>query len=334
MVDVNYSSELEDYYFQRANDSIYDYLCNNFDFGLGHINPVYLLQNDSFGQTMLHWASVKGDLGITKFIIDKTGDQLLNLRTYVDSYTALHLAVYGRNNKVIDLLLEKNEQDGFVDLADKHGRTALYMAVVDGNLEACRKLYHRMTDKAICLQPGDHFQSMLHLAVKNGDYNIVELLVSKDQVAKQLFGKVDKYNQNPLHWAAGKLSNQAEQIVDLFIKVINGWPDRRDFYLFRTDQGYTALHIAVQSDNNESVKSLIKATRDTISEFVPAVDKYGQTALHWAASKGNLVACQYLSSAMKPEDIIIQSDTKQTALHFAAQAGHGDVFNLLVKNIS
>ena len=68
-----------------TNENIYEFLRRHFDNSrtdeLEDINPVYLLQEDPFGQTMLHWAAVKGDVEITKFIIKKTGNELFNSRT-------------------------------------------------------------------------------------------------------------------------------------------------------------------------------------------------------------------------------------------------------------
>jgi ankyrin repeat protein len=106
----------------------------------------------------------------------------------------------------------------------------------------------------------------------------------------------------------------------------------KNFFLFRQQEGgYTALHLAAQKGSSQSIQSLVNATKDLLPEFISAVDHYGQTALHWAASQGNGAASTSFCEVMKPEDINIQATiSQQTALHFAVQGGHLDVVRLLI----
>ena len=105
-----------------------------------------------------------------------------------------------------------------MDVVDIHGQTALHWAASKGNLKACQKLYQAMSVSAIAIRIKDRLQTALHFAVQ-GDYcHIVELLLSKDDITKELLVKVDKYGQSVLHWAAGKPSDQGKEIVDLLIE--------------------------------------------------------------------------------------------------------------------
>ena len=77
----------------------------------------------------------------------------------------------------------------------------------------------------------------------------------------------------------------------------------------------------------------MEATQDSIPEFISAVDEYGQTALHWAAGRGNLKASECLCKEMKSEGINIQMTVRQqTALHFAVQGGYTDIVRLLISS--
>lgn len=250
------------------NEEIYEFLRRHFDSSttdeLKDISPEYLLQEDSLGQTLLHWAAVKGDKEITQFIIEKTGDQLLGSKTREDGYTALHLGILGGNNQVVELLVDTSQKfnvANFIGIADRYGRTAL-------------------------------------------------------------------------HLAADQPADQGKQLVDLLIRqALTLSPTLyKNFFLVRQQEGgYTALHLAAQSNSSQSIQSLVNATKDPIPEFIPAIDHYGQTALHWTASQGNLAASTSLCDAMKPEDINIQTTrSQQTALHFAVQGGHLDVVKILI----
>lgn len=108
------------------------------------------------------------------------------------------------------------------------------------------------------------------------------------------------------------------------------------FVLIRKNEGYTALHIGVHSESNESIKLLVEATKDIIPEFISAIDQHGQTALHWAASKNNRQACEVLCQAMQPEEVAKQTSNRlQTALHYAVQGGDAylDTISLLLTKL-
>ena len=192
-----------------------------------------------------------------------------------------------------------------------------------------------MSASAIALQIRDRLQTALHFAVQGGHYPIVELLLSNAEVAMKLFEKIDKYGQSALHWATGKPSDQGKELVDLLIEKAFILPPElcKNFFLAKKNEGYTALHIAVHANSNETIKSLVRATKDSILEFISAVDQYGQTALHWAAGRGNLNASTCLCEVMKPDEINIQmTNRQQTALHFAVQGGYTDIVQLLINS--
>jgi len=73
------------------------------------------------------------------------------------------------------------------------------------------------------------------------------------------------------------------QVLDLIVKVT---PD----LMITTNLGQTCLHMAVENNNNKAAEELIKIARNRkiCSAFLDAQDKSGKTALHWAASNGNL----------------------------------------------
>ncbi len=61
----------------------------------------------------------------------------------------------------------------------------------------------------------------------------------------------------------------------------------------KEEKGYTALHLAVQAGNSDLVRQLLALPACDPS----AKDVDGLTALHWAASKGELPPCLHLCHA-------------------------------------
>ena len=64
-----------------------------------------------------------------------------------------------------------------------------------------------------------------------------------------------------------------------------------------------------------------------------ARDKYGSTALHYAAGGGALEACQYLIHTVAIDPYTTSSNNGRTALHWAARNGHSDICCLLARHV-
>jgi ankyrin repeat protein len=86
-------------------------------------------------------------------------------------------------------------------------------------------------------------------------------------------------------------------------------------------RGRTLLHYAIESRRTEAVDILLKAGFDDIG----AVDFDGRSALHHAASKGNLVAVKKLLDAGASHDLSALDKDFRSPLQVAALCGRGDV---------
>ncbi len=105
--------------------------------------------------------------------------------------------------------------------------------------------------------------SALHIAVKNGSYEIVEDLLKITDV-----NITDGYGRTPIHYASAK---GFTKIAELLIK--NG----ADVNV-KDDRGITPLHLATKNGHLEVVQLLVRNGAD-----VNAKDDYGRTPLHYSS---------------------------------------------------
>ena len=91
----------------------------------------------------------------------------------------------------------------------------------------------------------------------------------------------------------------------------------------RDNAGLSALHHAASAGNLPALKALLVAKSD-----LRATDKAGATPLHWAAARGRAEAVSALIAARAPLDL---ADAEgQTPLHMAVAAGHAAVARVLL----
>lgn len=92
-----------------------------------------------------------------------------------------------------------------------------------------------------------------------------------------------------------------------------------------------ALHTAIQQQDLEQIKSILKGKVNVITEK----DEHKRTALHVAAAKGNTEIFELLLNKSKKLDINIQDEHGWTPLHFAASKASYEICRLLLshKNI-
>jgi ankyrin repeat protein len=87
------------------------------------------------------------------------------------------------------------------------------------------------------------------------------------------------------------------------------------------------IHDAAAAGDLEKVKALLKENPDLVSS---KDDKAGETALHFAAVKGNKEVAEFLLT--KRAEVDAKEIDGETPLHLAAEMGHRDVVELLLTN--
>lgn len=139
---------------------------------------------DSFGDTLLCTAAMRGSLEIVQFLLDAGAD--VNLKDSHDG-TPLHHASGRGHVSVVRLLLEKG---ALVDTFDQYGDTPLYYAYDDGHWETAQVLLEHGAD------PNESM--VFHRACATLSAPTVRLLLEKGADPR----KEDESGYTPFHEAA------------------------------------------------------------------------------------------------------------------------------------
>ncbi|KAG7392475.1 hypothetical protein PHYPSEUDO_000163 [Phytophthora pseudosyringae] len=183
----------------------------------------------------------------------------------------------------------------------------LLRAAANGNLE---KVIELRSDWGFQNKKGE---SVLHVAVTEDQLEIVQHLVSNGATLNL---QEKKRRFTPLMLA---LAQQPPSFEELFQVLLKGKPDLS----VQDSSGQTALHLAAEYEELESVKLLLRAKAKA-----DAVDNKKMTALHVAVGKGNLEIVQLLIETGRANVNVM--DTKgNTPLHWACIKNGEDQLELI-----
>ena len=157
-------------------------------------------------------------------------------------------------------------------------------------------------------------KSLLHVAAKVGNVNMVVFLISK----KFSVYFRDKFLRTPLHLAC---QFGREVCADELIKAGSQ-------ILARDSIGRTCLHYAACSDSTNLVSLILGKEPD----LVTARDTYGRTPLHYSVWNGTSEQVKIVIKLLESKAEVDALDEEgMTSLHFAAEAGKGKIIPILLK---
>lgn len=241
--------------------------------------------------TLLHKAIKNKDFEMINYLL-KIGIDV-NIKNN-KGQNAMHLAVKSNCSKIVKLILEKEPEL----IEDKFGKTPTGLALVNNNMDIVRLL---PVDK----NKNRFGQTLLHLASKRGNTNMVKYVYNK------IKGENEKDNKG---------------LTPIFYAVRRGYFELFDFFRnceahldVVTNDGKTLLHWAAEGGNCEIIKCLLGKCLDK-----EAQDNGGKTPLMWAAERYNLDSVQCL---IREGAKINSSDM----LRCAIKNGWPDVIKLLLK---
>ena len=286
------------------------------------------------GKTCLHYAAAKGDTNIIEMLLR---DRRINVGVKdISGRTPLHYAAEAGQLDAVKLLTaklpkepRKNDEEEklsekgkkMLDLADKGGRTPLYLAATEGHVNVMEYL---VENGAVVNTKAEDGSTPLLQAARNKHDDVVSFLIEK----KADVNVKDEDNMTPLHFAAKRGNYKA---VDLLVRAgakVNvvtkkGWTP----LLFTIDKGSHATEkgsLATKKGSREIVDLLTKENAKTNR----AIKESRKTALHIAAAKGYVKITKSLVS--KGANVDAKDKDGWRPLHYAAHKGHKNIAKLLV----
>ncbi|XP_058453858.1 uncharacterized protein LOC131431918 [Malaya genurostris] len=297
----------------------------------------------------LELAAKKGNLEISKSLLENGADISI-LRLIVNQPKLLHTAARKGFVKILQYFLEENIFT--VNDEDSTGSTALFQAVINGNLETIECLLKHGADVTHSNKAG---QNVISTATMFGNLDIVKYFINN-------FPEISSYvllphvGQNTsLHIAVLK---ESVPMVNYFIKLHK---DNQYHLNGQNQEGFTAIHICAQTGNERIFWLLLDHGADPT---IPLSN--GQSILHtavsnnhlnivriilrWALVDVNTVDCNQrsiLHYAVYSKSITVvrlvlkirglqidrQDRNGNSALHLAADNQYIDIYNLLQKRV-
>ena len=212
---------------------------------------------NSDGETPLFVAFHEENTDIAKYLIDNGAD--INHKSRKDGWTVLHVACYLKNMELFNLLL-----DNYVDIevTSNTGATPLYLVCKHGShndisIDIIKALLladigDDEEDKYIN-KKAEHGYFPLYIASKNGDEDIVELLLAYSANIEEK----NEQGQTALMIAIQQNNNKSH------LEVIKMLLEAGADFLYTDNTGHTALDWAQQNDDDDVIRLLIQYAPDS-----------------------------------------------------------------------
>lgn len=162
----------------------------------------------------------------------------------------------------------------------------------------------------------------LHQACMNNDINKVRQILQDAPDSKKLLKEVDDDHRIPLHWA---VSFQNVEIILYLLSLMKGM----DIDDYKDESGWTSFHIAASIGNVDIVNALYD--RD-VKPDVNLQTNQGVTALHMAVAKSHYEVVEFLLD--NKASVRIKDKKQQIPLHRAAAIGNLKLIEILCENQS
>ncbi|XP_029640019.1 ankyrin repeat, PH and SEC7 domain containing protein secG-like isoform X2 [Octopus sinensis] len=261
---------------------------------------------DQDGNTPLHWAALNNQHEVVALLLYYGADvNILNK----NGCSPLHEAILKNNIKVVEMVLNTiNVYNAQINQQDSHSRTPLYMACEDGYHNLVELLLKSNVDVNMA---DKHGRTPLHMACRGGHTEIVQMLLQ----FKANVNMVDEYGKTPLHMACSEGYSATVLVLLQFKSDINV-----------VDNCYnTPLHMACLRGHHNTVEVLLQSKADINVE-----DRYGRSPLHVACFSGHSSTVEVLLKFTA--DVNIKNKYNNTPLHLACYGKHSGIVEILLKS--
>ncbi|KAI3847445.1 hypothetical protein MKX03_021674 [Papaver bracteatum] len=198
----------------------------------------------SDSRTVLHVAIIQGNLMFTEEIVKRMPPEILEYRTSITGYTALHYAALCGYTKAAEVLVNKNQK--LTQIEDRSRRIPLVLALISvtgrqrGTVEYLNSVTRHEHPSPFCGNQGD---SLLRHTIDAGYYDIASSLVQRfpelviDNTKKVQTSAMNNMAERPFAFASGaKYTFWQRRIYSLAKEEINSYESHPDQSLESIDE--------------------------------------------------------------------------------------------------
>ena len=227
-----------------------------------------------------------------------------------DNSTVLHLSVFKKLFNLSELFVEyckKYNKEGlyqFINKENDQGITALHYASFRGNVKIIRLLIENGANIYIRTK---RLLNVIHYSAQGNRPSSLMFfyLIFKEKNDYSLITEVDSGGSTPLHWAA--YSNAEDALLYLInLDFFKTEEEKRNFMNIQDYQGFTPLHLSV---NSKSKRIVMKLLQNGASSDIK--DKKGKTPLDLAINKKENEIVEIIKNNQSWQICAIKAPVKQ-----------------------
>ncbi|KAG6391889.1 hypothetical protein SASPL_149653 [Salvia splendens] len=278
--------------------------------------PSLVLAKNFNGDTVLHLAAKGGDEPIVRALVrdlshNHTEKRNLLIAENDMGNTALHQALFNDQISIASFLIQQEPELSYH--LNKHGESAIYLAVKAGLVECVSSILAQCTDESrlnLLFQNKSPFQA----AIERDEIVVLEAIIKAEP---KLIQMSDSEERNPLHFAAYLGNLEATQYL---LQKCKRNATRRD------KRGELPIHLAALEGHVDVIHTLLLYP----PEAEELLDNSGQNILHIAARSGKYNVFRFILKNPNLNSLInMKNKSGDTPLHIATRNDHAKIVSTL-----
>ncbi|XP_048133697.1 protein ACCELERATED CELL DEATH 6-like [Rhodamnia argentea] len=264
------------------------------------------------GNSLFHVTAGVENADILRLLLEFFGRAYFVFLKNYQGENLLHVAARAGRIRTVELLLNHGMPESYFN---NLGNTALHEAVKNGNFDLTNLLLSRCS--GLLYEKNKEGKCPLYLAVETGDLEIFKLLLGAVDRNEDLSSRIK--GMSPVHGAV------SHRRIDMLKEMSNR---TKELFCLRDAGDGTPLHLAAHLDYVEGVKFLVH-------EFPRSAfkrDKEGYFPIHVACKMGRLEIVKELLRHWPNTEELLDFNEGQNILHVAAKYGRASVVKYILSN--